>query len=197
MKYILLITSFLINLNCYCQEVKTDSLQKKYFAFAEKMSAESKFVEAVDSYFAAYHLNSQNELAIVSVEKMDSLISIVRGKLIKKWKGTWKLKGKTKNYLVFTDTEIKFYEGAKLLKTEKIAFNHIDYDDIYLTCWQLVFSNNEIWDFIFPSTSKENILYTILIRNESSEYLIKHVGYYKDGREIDLYAGELRYEKIK
>ena len=202
MKNSILIIIILISLKSFGQKNDADKYQNEWFEKAKFEIKKPDLVGALIMFYWAYENNPESELGKVCLKKIDSLKPLVRKEQIDKWKGTWKLTNKESEkeyFLEISETEIKFYEKKngssekKLVKTEKILFNEINYGS-YPTYWELIFSDNQIWNFNIIDEIDENILF-VSKTNKVGDYSIKHYPNYRDGRkpkdERDI------YERIK
>ncbi|PSG90806.1 hypothetical protein [Aurantibacter aestuarii] len=202
MKNSIFIIIILINLKSFGQKNDADEYQNEWFEKAKIEIKKPDLVGALIMFYWAYENNTESELGKVCLKKIDSLKPLVRKEQIDKWKGTWKLTNKESEeeyFLEISETEIKFYEKKngssekKLVKTEKILFNEINYGS-YPTYWELIFSDNQIWNFNIIDEIDENILF-VSKTNKVGDYSIKHYPNYRDGRkpkdERDI------YERIK
>ncbi|PQJ81298.1 hypothetical protein [Polaribacter glomeratus] len=190
MKNIILILIILISLKSFGQKNNADKYQKEWFEKAKIEIEKPDLAGALIKFYWAYENNKESELGKVCLKKIDSLKPLVRKEKINELKGNWKLvnnESKEEHFLKISETEIRFYEKKngnseiKLVKTEKILFNEINYGS-YPTYWELIFSDNQIWNFNVNDKIDENILYTSKT-NKVGDYSIKHYPMYKDGRK--------------
>ena len=202
MKNSILIIIILISLKSFGQKNDSDKYQKEWFEKAEIEIKKPDLVGALIQFYWAYEDNKESELGKVCLKKVDSLKPLVRKELIDKWKGTWKLvnnESKDEHFLEISKNEIRFYEKEsgnfkkKLVKTEEVLFNEINYGN-YPTYWELIFYDNQIWNFNIIESIDKNILYTSKT-NRVGDYSIKHYPMYRDGRERK--DERIKYERIK
>lgn len=180
----------LISLKSFGQKNDADNYQKEWFEKAKIELERPDLAGALIQFYWAYENNKESELGKVCLKKIDSLKPLVRKEQIDKWKGTWKLannESKDEHFLEISETEIRFYEKVngntekKLVKTEKIIFNEINYGS-YPTYWELIFSDNQIWNFNIIDDIDENKLY-VSKAHKVGDYSINHYSTLKDGRK--------------
>ncbi len=202
MKNLIILIIIFFSLNSFGQKNNANEYQKKWFSKGNVDLKNSELDSSLINFYQAYQYNPNSKLGTNYLKKIDSIKPIVRIDLIEKWKGTWELindESNDKHYLVVSESEIKFYEKRKgdkkkiLTQTEKIVFNEINYG-LYPAYWELVFSDNQVWNFNILENIDENILHTSKT-NKVGVYTIKHRNIYRDGREQK--DERITYKRIK
>jgi len=202
MKKAVLLIIMVFSLKSFSQKKDAEYYQKDWYAKAKIELQKSDLCTALVQFYWAYENDPKSKLGKVCLKKVDSLKPIIRENLIEQWKGWWKLKNDESNnqyFLEITQTEIRFYEkkndsrGKTLTRTEKILFNEINFGS-YPTYWELIFADNQIWNFNIIDNIDKNILYTSK-SNKVGDYTIKHLATYRDGRKTK--DDRIIYKRIK
>ncbi|MCW1147649.1 hypothetical protein [Flavobacterium lacisediminis] len=209
-KKILLLLIIIFSFQISAQE-KMDSIilseQKKYFEIGEKALKKRKSLKALNAFHTVSYLKDidsvpTNMYEIQARKKVDSLLPIFQKLEIKKLKGKWKLKQLTTEkhnyeFIEITDTEILFFDknSNTPIRIEKIEFAPYDDTELILPFLQLIFKNNEIWEFNIRKVKKETRLLTYLARDENgvSYNLVDDRGIIKDPKaRKKAYEGEIK-----
>lgn len=197
MKKIFLYIIFQFSLSISAQE-NMDSIilskQKEYIEIGEKALKKSKSMKALNAFHSVSYLKDidsvpTNEYEIKARKKIDSLLPIFQKLEMKKLKGRWKLKQLTNEkynyeFIEITDEEILFFDknSNTPIRIEKIEFAPYDDTELTLPLSQLIFKNNEIWDFNIRKVKKETRLIIDVVRDENGVgyYLVDDRGIIKD-----------------
>lgn len=200
---------FLFSISVAAQENRNSiylSKQKEYFEIGEKALKKSKSMKALNAFHSVLCLKDinsvpTNKYEIQARKKIDSLLPIFQQLEMKKLKGRWKLKQLTTEkynyeYIEITDDEILFFDknSNTPIRIEKIEFAPYDDTEITLPLSQLIFKNNEIWEFNIRKVKNETRLLTYVARDENgiSYFLVDDRGIIKDPKaRKKAYEGEI------
>lgn len=209
-KKIFLLIIIIFSVKISAQE-KMDSIilskQKEYFEIGEKALKKSESLKALNAFHYVLCLKDidsvpTNIYEIQARKKIDSLLPIFQKMEIKKLKGRWKLKQLTTEkynyeFIEITDTKILFFDknSNTPIRIEKIEFAPYDDTELILPFLQLIFKNNEIWEFNLRKVKKETRLLTYVARDENgvSYNLVDDRGIIKDHKaRKKAYEGEIK-----
>ena len=196
MKNLLLILTFLIFCNnLTAQESSLTKNKVDWFESGQKYLKKRKLEIAVSRFYMANKYGENSEIQKLARTKIDSLLPIIHKKIIKQWRGNWKLKelhynpypGTFSDYISFDDDKIVFYKkdynGKEIIiRSEPIRF--LPYDSIKseFSVRQVVFKNSEIWSFEVEKKKSQKRLYPTLEKDSSGRryILIDERGFISD-----------------
>lgn len=133
------------------------------------------YSEAIRTFAISHAINPKSEIAKIAIKKADSLKSILRqnkiNKLIGNWKwipkdGNWALRGDNlvgKMIKISTD-EIQFfelYQNSKEWKLVQIEKNKFSENPESYSFTEILYTNNEIWDYNIYANTGELIAYYV------------------------------------
>lgn len=200
LKKLVLIIPIIATLNLFAQ-TKTMS-QKDWFENGQKYLKKGKLEIAISQFHVAesYGLKDKDlDIKKSARKKIDSLLPIVQKKIIKQWKGNWKLKElhdeglpliKFSEYIRIDDDKIVFYKKNSngkqiILRSEPIRFFPYDSVKSFLNLHEVVFENSEIWKFTTVKKKSQKRLYVTFERDSSGESYetLDHRGFSMDRKE--------------
>jgi hypothetical protein len=183
MKKICFLLSFLCFFNKLNAQQDTSIQQQQIqrFESGQKYLRKGKLEIAISEYDVAFGYDKKSNIGIISRKKIDSLLPIAQKKIIKQWKGNWKLKElhnkrwhsvKFSEYIHIDDNKIVFYRkdsnGKDLItRSEPIRFFSYDSVKSFLNIRKVVFENSEIWSFSAENKKSQKRLYPTLERDSS------------------------------
>ncbi len=195
-----LIIPIIVTLNLFAQ-TKTMS-QKDWFESGQKYLKKDKLEIAISQFHVAesYGLKDKDlDIKKSARKKIDSLLPIAQKKIIKQWKGNWKLKElhdeglplkKFSEYIRIDDDKIVFYKKDSngkqiILRSEPIRFFPYDSVKSFLNLHEVVFENSEIWKFTTVKKKSQKRLYVTFERDSSGESYetLYHIGFFMDRKE--------------
>jgi len=213
MKKNLLLIILLVSLNMFSQN-KNDE-QSNNFNEAENFLKLSKqdninLYGAINYFFMAYFHNTENNLGIISKNKIDSIKPIIRSILVSKWNGKWKRinpnsSSKENTFIEISNNKLLVYSiisdssERKIILNEKIKFYESKLENIVVVdeFWDFELPNKEIWYFVMTEEINKEFLYMILRTDKNGITRIKHRSIYRDDREVNIYKNEIKYERVK
>lgn len=166
---------------------KTPLTQKQWFESGQKYLRKKKLEIAISQFYMADRYGENPEIKILARRKIDSLIPIAQKKIIKEWKGNWKLKelhnerwhsNKFSDYIRIDDEKIVFYKkdtngNDEIIRSEPIRFFPYDSVKSFLNLHEVVFENSEIWKFTTEKKKSQKRLYPELEKDASGiRYMI-------------------------
>ncbi|MES2851551.1 hypothetical protein [Flavobacterium sp. 11] len=175
MKNILFILIFLIFRNgLIAQEIPFS--QEQWFKSGQKYLKKGKLEVAVSQFYMANKYGKNSDIQILARQKIDSLLPLIHKKIIKQWKGNWKMKelnynpypGTFSDHIRFEDDKIVFFkkdsDGKEIIiRSELIKF--LPYDSFNIR--NVAFKNSEIWSFGVGKKNSQKRLYPKLVRDSS------------------------------
>lgn len=198
MKNILFILLLLFFCNKQIAQVKPLT-QKERFEIGQKYLRKKKLEIAISQFHMADRYGENPEIKILARRKIDSLIPIAQKKIIKDWKGNWKLKElhdeglpliKFSEYIRIDDDKIVFYKKDSngkqiILRSEPIRFFPYDSVKSFLNLHEVVFENSEIWKFTTVKKKSQKRLYVTCERDSSGESyeILDHRGFFMNRKE--------------
>lgn len=177
LKKFALIIPMIATLNLFAQ-TKTMS-QKDWFESGQKYLKKDKLEIAISQFHVAesYGLKNKDlDIKKSARKKIDSLLPIVQNKIIKQWKGNWKLKELHQDnwypksfseYIRIDEHKIDFYQKNSngketIVRSEPINFLPYDSVKSSLNLRTVVFKNSEIWIFTAKKKKSQKRLYPTL-----------------------------------
>lgn len=172
MKNVLFVTIllFFVQKNS-AQGTDRSEYQQQLYTAAIKSYKNGDNIDAIKTFAIIQNINPKADISKKASQKSDSLKTILRDNKINSLIGNWKWILKEGNWAIrednlggkmitITKDEILFYEIYRtskkwdLIKTEKIKFS--DNPESY-SFTELLYSNNEIWDYSYDSGTGELI----------------------------------------
>lgn len=187
---------------CNKQIAQETLTQKQWFENGQKYLKKDKLEIAISQFHVAesYGLKDKDlDIKKSARKKIDSLLPIAQKKIIKQWKGNWKLKElhdeglpliKFSEYIRIDDDKIIFYKKDSkgkqiILRSEPIRFFPYDSVKSSLNLREIVFENSEIWKFTTVKKKSQKRLYVTCERDSSGESYetLDHRGFVMDRKE--------------
>jgi hypothetical protein len=161
--------------NIAAQDNDRSAYQTQLFKLAIKTSVSGDYLEAIRTFAISHNINPKAKIAAFAVKKGDSLKGILRQNKINKLIGKWKWIPQDSNWAIreddlvgkmihFSTEEIQFFElfkkskEWKLVQTEKIKFSENPESPSFT---ELLYSNNEVWDYNIDPKSGQLTAYYI------------------------------------
>lgn len=179
MKNILFILIFLIFRNGLIAQ-ETPLSQERWFKSGQKYLKKGKLEVAVSQFYMANNYSKNSDIQILARQKIDSLLPLIHKKIIKQWKGNWKMKelnynpypGTFPDYIRFEDDKIVFYKKDSngkeiIIRSELIRFLPYDSVKTDFNVRKVVFKNSEIWSYWVEKKNLQKKLYPKLVRDSS------------------------------
>lgn len=132
--------------------------ENQWFENGLKYLKKKKNEIAISQFYMAIKFGKDSNVKILARQKIDSLLPLIQNKIIKQWKGNWKIKelhynpypGKFSDYIRFEKDKIVFYhknlDGKEIItRPELIRF--ISYDSIksFFNVREIKFRNLEFF----------------------------------------------------
>ena len=152
--------------------------ENQWFESGQKYLKKKKNEIAISQFYMANKFGKDSNVKILARQKIDSLLPLIQNKIIKQWKGNWKIKelhynpspGKFSDYIRFEEDKIVFYhknlDGKEIItRSELIRF--IPYDSVksFFNVREIKFRNSEIWSFSVKKKNGLKKLYPTLKRD--------------------------------
>jgi hypothetical protein len=172
---------FILAILIFCNKIIAQEkplTQKQWFESGQKYLKKDKLEVAVSQFNMANKYGQDSGIKILARQKIDSLLPLIQKKIIKQWKGNWKIKelnynpysGKITDYIRFEEDKIVFYKkdanGKEIvIRSESIRFFPYDSVKSDFNVRKVVFKNSEIWSFWSGRRKREKRLYPKLVRD--------------------------------
>jgi hypothetical protein len=169
MKNYILPLLLLLTTALWAQDNDRNEYQQQEFKLAQNSLENHDYLVAIEGFAIAYKINPKSETAQIALKKADSIKTILRKDKINSLIGNWKWISKDANWAIrddglvgkmitITTDEILFYELYRhskkwdLVKIEKITFSENTESYFYT---EILYSNNEIWEYTINKDSGE------------------------------------------
>lgn len=175
MKTKLFIIVLFISFKNFAQNGSKIAFQKSRYELALESYKKTDYKKAIDLFYVASKIKTDNEIGQESIKKVDSLKTILRENLLKKAVGTWKMVGDKPVWAVkqnetmseenidelidITENEILSYElnkktkEKKLIKSEKLVYYNKEKCDALFS--DIILSDGTIWKCMINESSDE------------------------------------------
>lgn len=174
-KLYLVIQLSIVFQNIAAQNNDRTDYQKQLFELAVSTGESGDYSEAIRTFAISHAINPKAKIAEIAIKKADSLKSILRQNKINKLIGNWKWIPKDGNWALREDNlvgkmikistdEIQFFElyqnskEWKLVQIEKKKFS--ENPESY-SFTEILYTNNEIWDYNIDANTGELIAYYV------------------------------------
>ncbi|SHH42007.1 hypothetical protein [Flavobacterium defluvii] len=167
MKNFLILIIFFCSVTTKSQNADKEKFQKNKYELAVSYLKKSNYIKALEQFSIASKIKPETEIAINSLQEIDTLKDILRKEILEKISGTWIMTGNKPIWTVDSHKEFKeknndelievnqdkilFYKQDRkskiktLIKTEDLVyFNNDRADDLYSA---IILSDGKIWDY--------------------------------------------------
>lgn len=164
-----------------------EELQKEYFEIGNKFLKRKKLEEAFQAFHHSFLYNQKSEISKICITKIDSILPIIKKKLLQQWQGKWKLKelnfepfpNSFPDFIEFHNNEVIFYKEIsstqkKIIRKEIVKFVEYDSISLYLENYNLKFNNSEIWGFNLIKKNKLLKLYPTIVKDSTGIGMMLH-----------------------
>ena len=175
MKKLLLLIVLLIVSKTIAQNDSKTAFQKSRYELAVSYYKKADFKKALDLFHLASKIKPDTEIAKESIQKVDTLKTVLREAILTQALGTWKMNGDkpvwasnqneksvekdTEEFIAIMPTEILFYEKnkktqeKKLIKTEPLVYYNQHESDALFS--DVILSDGTIWNCSINEKSDE------------------------------------------
>ena len=167
-----------------------NELQKESFENGEKFLKRKKLEKAFQAFHISTIYDEKSEIGKISIQKIDSILPVIRKNILEKCKGTWKIKElhpdqygtSYPDFIEFNNDEVFFFKRIsnsekKLMRKETVKFVEYQRFSLYSESYNLIFSNNEIWSFSVVKKNNVNKLYPSKERDSTGITILLHQSY--------------------
>ena len=175
MKKLLLLIVLLIVSKTFAQNDSKTAFQKSRYELAISYYKKADFKKALDLFHLASKIKPDTDIAKESIQKVDTLKTVLREAILTQALGTWKMNGDkpvwasnqnekivekdTEEFIAIMPTEILFYEKnkktqeKKLIKTEPLVYYNQHESDALFS--DVILSDGTIWNCSINEKSDE------------------------------------------
>ncbi|MFQ6602515.1 hypothetical protein [Flavobacterium sp. C3NV] len=175
MKKLLLLIVLLIVSKTIAQNDSKTAFQKSRYELAVSYYKKADFKKALDLFHLASKIKPDTEIAKESIQKVDTLKTVLREAILTQALGTWKMNGDkpvwasnqneksvekdTEEFIAIMPTEILFYEKnkktqeKKIIKTEPLVYYNQQESDALFS--DVILSDGTIWNCSINEKSDE------------------------------------------
>ena len=175
MKKLLLLIVLSIVSKTFAQNDSKTAFQKSRYELAVSYYKKADFKKALDLFHLASKIKPDTEIAKESIQKVDTLKTVLREAILTQALGTWKMNGDkpvwasnqneksvekdTEEFIAIMPTEILFYEKnkktqeKKLIKTEPLVYYNQHESDALFS--DVILSDGTIWNCSINEKSDE------------------------------------------
>ena len=178
--FVLILIVLIFCNNLIAQESPFTKNRIEWFESGQKYLRKRKLEVAVSQFFMANKYGKKSDIQILARQKIDSLLPIIYKKILKEWKGNWKIKelhssrysAKLSEYIRIDDDKIVFYQKDSngketIIRSELIRFFPYDSMKAFYSLRKVVFENSEVWSFEIEKKKSQKRLYPALNRDSS------------------------------
>lgn len=175
MKKLLLLIVLSIVSKTFAQNDSKTAFQKSRYELAVSYYKKADFKKALDLFHLASKIKPDTEIAKESIQKVDTLKTVLRQAILTQALGTWKMNGDkpvwasnqneksvekdTEEFIAIMPTEILFYEKnkktqeKKIIKTEPLVYYNQQESDALFS--DVILSDGTIWNCSINEKSDE------------------------------------------
>lgn len=175
MKKLLLLIVLSIVSKTFAQNDSKTAFQKSRYELAVSYYKKADFKKALDLFHLASRIKPDTEIAKESIQKVDTLKTVLREAILTQALGTWKMNGDkpvwasnqneksvekdTEEFIAIMPTEILFYEKnkktqeKKIIKTEPLVYYNQQESDALFS--DVILSDGTIWNCSINEKSDE------------------------------------------